>query len=463
MFSRLRSGVRGMMVLCVLFGALCIQSAGWGDEGELRAGLARVKITPDEPIHMAGYASRDKPSEGVLVDLYAKALVIEDGRGERGVMLTVDVIGFGADVAQFICEKITEKTKLARRQIVLCPSHTHTGPVIGMLGSMGYGLEGKDAEVVHRYCLRLAEQLAEISAEALGDLQPAKVSWGVGVTSIVMNRREFTDGGVQLGFNPRGYVDRSVPVLRVDTPDGKARAIVFGCACHNTTLTGQHYVLSGDYAGFAQQYVEKEYPGAQAMFVIGCGGSANPYPRGTLEDVQQHGHSLGTEVCRVITEKLAPVRGPLKISLDDAQLPLEPVPPREKLVEMAKGPSYVAYNAKKMLEAVAKGEPLPAVYAAPVSVWQFGNDLTWVALSGEVVNEYVPLIESAIGHRKLWISAYAHDCYGYLPTAPMLKEGGYETRCLYNKPGFFPPEAQDVLVNKVREMAIDVGRKITEN
>ena len=235
---------------------------------------------------------------------------------------------------------------------------------------------------------------------------------------------------------------------------------MFGCACHNTTLTGQHYVLSGDYAGFAQQYVEQHFPGAQAMFVIGCAGAANPYPRGTIDDVKVHGLSLGAEVCRVAAEKLAPVRGPLKIAYDAAQLPLEPVPSREKLEEMAKGPSYIQYNAKQMLQAVEKGESLPTVYAAPLAVWQFGNDLTWVSLSGEVVNDYVPLIETALGHRKLRISAYANDCYGYLPTTPMLKEGGYETRCLYSKPGFFTADTQDVLVDKVCEMAKSVGRQM---
>jgi hypothetical protein len=412
---------------------------------------------------MAGYASRKKPSEGVLADLYAKALAVEDSRGHRGLVLTVDVIGFNSDVAAFVCDRITAKTGLQRDQVLLCPSHTHTGPVIGIPGSTGYELADDEAKRVHEYCVKLADQLAEISAAALGDLQPARISWGVGVTDIVMNRREFTDRGVRLGFNPRGYVDRSVPVLRVSAADGAARAIVFGCACHNTTLTGQHFVISGDYAGFAQEYIEQKYDGVQAMFVIGCGGSANPYPRGTIDAVREHGRSLGGEVCRVLEEQMTSVQGPLHITYDHAVLPLEPVPPREELTRMAKGPSYLASNAKQMLQALDNGVPLPTTYAAPLSVWQFGDDLTWVSLSGEVVNGYVPLLEQALGPRKLWISAYANDCYGYLPTARVLAEGGYETRCLYSKPGFFTPGAQDVLVRKVREMAQRSGRPTAES
>ena len=459
--ARMKNGLVGPALLIVGF-ALCAPGSVRPDETELDVGLARAKITPEEPIRMAGYASRNKPSEGVLADLHAKAMAFEDGRGERAVLLTADVIGYSTKVADFVCERIIQKTALKRRQILLNPSHTHTGPVIGIPGATGYGLEGEEAECVHRYGERLAGQLAELAAAALADLKPAKVSWGVGVTNIVMNRREFTERGVRLGFNPRGYVDRSVPVLRVDSPDGKLRALVFGCACHNTTLTGKHYELSGDYAGFAQQSIEAQHPGVQAMFMIGCGGSANPYPRGTVEAAEQNGRSLGAEVCRVAAEKLAPVRGPLSAGFEYADLPLEPVPPREELEKMIKGPGYIAFNARLMLEAVDKGEPLPTEYSAPFAVWQFGDDLTMVALPGEVVNGYVPLLEQALGPRKLWIAAYSNDCFGYLCTARVLAEGGYETRCLYAEPGFFPPEVEGVVLTKVRQMAEKLGRPLPE-
>jgi hypothetical protein len=436
--------------------------AATGDESQLRVGLAAIKITPETPIRMAGYASRDKPSEGVLLDLHAKAMLIEDSRGERGLLITADVIGFNAKVAETVCRKIMTETNLQRRQIMLNPSHTHTGPVIGVPGATSYDLKGEDKQRVHQYATRLSDCLSQIAVEAIADVKPAKVSWGVGVTGIVMNRREFTERGVRLGFNPRGYVDRSVPVLRVDSPEGKPRAILFGCACHNTTLTGQHFVLSGDYAGFAQEYIEKQHPDVQAMFMIGCGGSANPYPRGTVEAAQVNGRSLGAEVCRVISEPLTPVRGPLRVELDLAELPLEPVPPLTELEVMARGPSYIAYNARQMVEAKKNGQSLPTSYSAPFAVWQFGDDLTLVAIPGEVVNGYVPLVESALGPRKLWVAGYANDCFGYLPTAKVLEEGGYETRCLYTEPGFFSPDVEEVVIAKIKELAVKAGRQATD-
>ncbi len=450
------------VVALALAGTSRVAPAADPAEPQWRVGLAKVQITPRKPIRMSGYSSRNKPSEGVLTELYAKAMAIEDSEGGRAVLLTADLIGFRAPLAEAICKRVEEKTGLKRRQVLLCPSHTHTGPVVGMIDPRRYGLAEEELTRVEAYSKRLQEELPQAVAAALDDLKPADLSWGIGVANLVMSRREFTDRGVRLGVNPRGYADRSVPVLRVVSPEGKLRAVLFGCACHNTTLTGQHYKISGDYAGFAQQHIQQQHPEAQPMFMIGCGGDANPYPRGTVKAVKQHGKELGSEVCRVLATKLRPVGGPLRVELDYADLPLQPVPTREQLEEMNKGPSHLRYNAGKMLEALKRKESLPTHYRAPIAVWQFGDDLTLVALPGETVSEFVPLVENAIGHRRLWVAGYSNDVFGYLVTAKIIREGGYETRGLFEEVGFFSPKAQDVLVGKVRQLAQKAGRRLPE-
>jgi hypothetical protein len=279
-----------------------------------------------------------------------------------------------------------------------------------------------------------------------------------------MNRRESTANGVILGVNARGPADRSGPVLRIDAPDGKLKAVLFGAAVHGTTLTDKNYELCGDYAGFAQAYVQEKYPSAQAMFMLGCAGDANPYPRGSMELSRQHGQTLGKEVCRVLESKLRPVHGPLKVAFGNAELPLQATPSREELQKRAaKRGDIGAWVAKKMLTALDRGEKLPTHYQCPVAVWQLGTDLTLVALSGEVVVDYVYMLEKALGPNKLWIAAYSNDVYGYLPSARVLKEGGYETCGLYTGGvGWFDAKAQDVLVEKVRELAKQVGRPLAD-
>lgn len=425
---------------------------------EWHVGLASACITPDRPIRMSGYASRTEPSDGVLSDLFAKVMAVEDAEGNRALWITADIIGFRAAVAKAVSHEITAKTGLARKKILLCPSHTHAGPQVEFKEDVADDMPADEAQTVDRNTHLLIARLGELAAAAIGDLKPARLSWGIGTATFVMNRREFTERGVRLGVNPSGYVDRSVPVLRVDSPDGKLRAVVFGCACHNTTMGGKNLKISGEYAGFAQETIEEQNPGVQAMFVIGCAGDSNPDPRGTADLARQHGQGLGAEVCRVLGEELTPVHGPLSVEFEWVELPLQPVPSREKLEEMAKGPSWLKYNAVKMLEALDKGQSLPTAYRAPFALWQFGDDLTLVGMPCETLGGYVPLLQDALGHRKLWVAGYTNDVCGYLPTAKVLTQGGYETRGLYTDIGFFAPEAQDVAVKAVSGMARQAGR-----
>jgi Neutral/alkaline non-lysosomal ceramidase, N-terminal len=433
-------------------------------EPDWKVGLAQVKITPDKPVFLAGYASRNKPFERVENDLYAKALAIEDNGGHRAVLVTSDLIGFPAAVSEPICERIMQQTGLKREQILINSSHTHTGPTLRLHATPADGQSVADAERTAEYTKQLQDKVVDVVVRSIEHMEPAQLSWGTGVVHFVMNRREFTPEGVVLGVNPRGLADRTVPLLRIDAADDKPRAVLFGAAVHGTTLTQNNYELCGDYAGFAQALLQDRHPGMQAMFMIGCAGDANPYPRGTMALARQHGATLADEVERVLKTKLKPVRGPFTVAFGRADLPLQAIPPRSDLEKQAAGKRGMQpWVAKQMLIKIDKGEKLPTHYAAPLAVWQFGQDLTLVGLSGEVVVEYVTMLEKALGPNQLWVSAYCNDVFGYLPSARVLAEGGYETRGLYaGGIGLFAPDAQDVLVAKVRELAAQVGRDLPQ-
>ncbi|NOZ23114.1 MAG: hypothetical protein GXP25_18730 [Planctomycetes bacterium] len=455
-----------LATITLLLGSLIpLASPAASAEAEWRVGLARVKITPEGPIRLDGYAERNRPSEGVLSDLYAKAMAIEDRDGHRAVLITADLIGFAAPVGDAIRSAIAEKTGLTRKQILLNCSHTHSAPVVVLRGYRKPSVPEGERRTVLRYNKNLRGQLADLAVAGLADLKPAVLSWGTGKVGFVVNRRERTRYGWRIGVNREGFADRTVPVLRVDSPDGALRAVVFGCACHGVTLTQDNYLVSGDYAGFAQEHIEKEYAGAQAMFMIGCAGSANPDPRGTADMARAQGKALGAEVCRVLTGDLKPVRGPLRTELARAEIPLAPTPSREELERIVKrGPRPKQFTARRMLAALAAGsiKALPTHYPMPIALWQFGDDLTLVGLSGEVVSEYVPLLRDALGPERLWLAAYCNDVFGYVVTAKILEEGGYETRGLFHQIGFLSPKAQDTILTTVRDLAQKAGRRVPE-
>jgi hypothetical protein len=429
-------------------------------EPDWKAGLAQEKITPERPVLMSGYAGRTKPFEKVAADLYVKALVLSDRDGRRGVIVSSDLLGFSAAVAEPICERIAKKTGLKREQILLNSAHNHAGPLLSLKAPAKD--DAGEALRTLEYTRWLQDKVVEVVTRAAERLEPARLSYGSGVAEFVMNRREFTPDGIILGVNPRGLADRTVPVLRVEDAAGKPRAVLFGAATHNTTLGQDNYQLCGDYAGYAQEYVQAHFPGVQAMFMIGCAGDSNPYPRGTMELARKHGETLGAEVGRVLGGKLRPIAGPLTIAFDRADLPLQAAPPREELKKLAANRrSPQTWGATEMLAALDRGEKLPDHYTAPLTVWQFGRDLTLVGLSGEVVVDYVADLEKALGPNKLWLAAYCNDVFGYLPSARVLSEGGYETRGLYSGgAGFFDPKAEQVVVRKVRGLAEKAGRDL---
>src|SRR5678815_1574844 len=96
-------------------------------DAQWEAGAAAIKITPQKHVVMSGYASRIKPFERVELDLYAKALVLDDDAGHRGVIITMDLIGLSSRIAEPVAQRIAEKTGLKREQILLNFAHNHAG------------------------------------------------------------------------------------------------------------------------------------------------------------------------------------------------------------------------------------------------------------------------------------------------------------------------------------------------
>jgi hypothetical protein len=375
-----------------------------------KVGAASVKITPERRLHMAGYAGRKEPAEGTEQDLFGKALAIEDGEGNRVVLVTLDLIGVKEQLRTDVSKQVEEKYKLPPHALLMNASHTHCGPAYGRD-------DAKD------YFAALTTKLVKLVGEALEQRQPAHLSYSFARCSVAMNRRTPSDEGFRNHPNPNGPVDHTVPVLSVRSPDDDAlRAVVFGYACHNTTMGFRRWL--GDYAGYAQEFFEKDHPGVTALFMMGCGGDQNPYPRSELKYAQMHGRSLATaveaalEVNQRTLRHQRPVRGKLSSVLETVDL------------EFA--------------------TPDRPDFAYPVQVIRFGNDLMLVALGNEVVVDYALRLKRELTKPDgpaIWIAGYSNVYSGYIPSKRVLLEGGYEAR---SRP--WKPTLEERIVGKVDEL-----------
>jgi hypothetical protein len=415
-----------------------------------KAGVAVIDITPEAGIWMAGYAARTCPAEGVALPLHAKALALEDERGHRAVLLTAELLGVTAAMTTRVAEALRRRHGIDREGLLVNASHTHSGPVTADMLSIAYELPAGQPERIAAYTAELERKLVDVVGRAIRDLRPALLSFGEGRADFAANRR--------VDFTPLGPVDHAVPVLRVET-DARVRAIVFGYACHNTTLQAGNCRLHGDYAGVAQAVLERRHPGVVALFVAGCGGDANPSPRGTLELVERHGQSLAEAVQRTA---VVTVSGPLRLRFGVVDLPFATPPARaEWEARLQHSDPYVRRHARLMLDALASEGRLLAAQPAPVQVWGFGDAFTLVAIGGEVVVDYALRLKRDHPGRRLWVAGYSNDVFGYLPSLRVLKEGGYEgggAMIYYGRPGPFAAPVEELVHGKVRELMDGGGR-----
>jgi neutral ceramidase len=394
--------------VCLALTLLFAVSAGWAqgrrtpaDDAPTvwKAGAASVVITPERNMWMAGYAARNRPSEGKVQELFAKALALEDETGNRMVIVTTDLIGILASLRRTMEVQARERYGLPPEALLLNASHTHSGPE--------YRLRPGREEEARAYTTFLEAKLLDVIGAALAAMEPARLSWAQARCAFAMNRRRDyrlppEHPNAQRVPNPNGPVDHDVPALRVAAADGQLRAVLFGYACHNTCLS--FYNFCGDYAGYAQEYLEAHRPGFTALFLMGCGGDQNPYPRRSgvvpgisdLELTQFHGRTLANAVEMALVVQPRPVRGPLRMAIERVEL--EYATPR-------------------------------APHAYPVQVVQLGRDLTLVALGSEVVVDYSLRIKAELGGAApVWVAGYSNDYNGYIPSLRVLREGGYEAQ-----------------------------------
>jgi hypothetical protein len=413
-----------------------------------QAGVARVDITPTEPIWLGGYGAHTHPSEGIRQHIFVKALALVDDQGHRLVLVSSDLLGFPCEVADPIAARVEKQFGIPRERLILNSSHTHSAPAIGHALNLAYPYGDADRAVILRYTDRLEDQVVATVGRSLQDLQPAELSFEQGLAGVAVNRR-------RVGHREYpGPVDQDVPVLAVRGVDGRLRAIVFGYACHNTVLND--YQVSGDWAGYAQAALETAHPEAQAMFIQDCGADANPLPRRSVELAQGYGQIIAAAVEDVLGHPMRPVRGPAGATLARVDLPLEPPPSRAELESrLSSTDVYKQRHARLMLQVLDRDGKLPDRYPYPIEVWQFGKDLTFIVLGGEVVADYALRFKHQYGVDDVWVAGYSNDVFAYIPSRRVRLEGGYEgseAMIVYGLPAPFTWAVEEVIAEKVDEL-----------
>jgi hypothetical protein len=396
-------------------------------EATWKAGVAKAVITPEKGVWLAGYGSK-RPPDGKLHDLWMKALALEDHRGRRAVLVTSDFQGVPKEMSDRVFLQLQQKLKLGRHQVMITFSHNHCGPRLGSDLVDYYPVEEAQVKLVDEYTARMETKLVETVGKALADLAPARLEVGEGHATFAVNRRNNREADVPAlrakGESLKGPVDHTVPVMTVARPDGAVVAILFGYACHPTTLNFTKWC--GDYPGFAQLALEKQHPRAMVLFVNTCGGDQNPLPRRTVELCEKYGQMLADAVEDALKKPLKEVRPGLQTAFAYVDLPYEKVITRDELLTATNDQNAVRKRwAKRLLKKLDAGETFAASYPYPLHAWRLGLETLVLGMGAETVVDYALRFKAAYG-RGTWVCGYVDDMVSYIPSRRVWAEGGYE-------------------------------------
>ena len=426
----------------------------------LQAGAARIVITPPVGVPLSGYFAaegRKETARDVHDDLYARALVLNDGKRTIAIV-TTDLIGLGDEEVAMARAIVQRATAIAPEHLIIACTHTHSGPIVHPFPHSDLVPGQADEDYFHL----LPRLIASTVTMALRRQRPARIGAGAGTCFININRREILPDGTLrglpfLGRNPDGITDREVDVLRVDdATTGMPLAILLSYACHPVVL-GPNLEISADYVGYAVNFIEHTLGGnAIALFANGAQGDMNAIVHpGTYADAERLGIMLGTEAVQVALATQTYEDIQIRAATRRTELPLNPAASPERQRDylaflereyrrfMTEGDARRAWDIEMRL-AVANyrlyvRESMTQSFV-PAEVTAFG--LTGNGVSIGLVSEPAELFctygiqaRAQSPFATSLVLGLANGMIGYVPTPNVYTEGGYECEVTQVAPG----------------------------
>lgn len=448
-----------------LFISLILSTPGIAQENKTtwKAGVAKAVITPETSVWLAGYGSKRAP-DGKLHDIWMKSLALEAPDGKRAILVTSDFQGVPKEMSDAVFLILKKKHNLERHQVMITFSHNHCGPRLGLDLVDYYPIEAEQVKLVDEYTDLMVRKMADMIGESITNLAPASLKMGEGHATFAVNRRNNKEAEVPSiiakGEPLKGPVDHTVPVMTVTDKDNKPMAILFGYACHPTTLNFTKWC--GDYPGFAQILIEKNHPGALAMFVNTCGGDQNPLPRRQVELCEKYGKMLADGVEEALKKPLKTIQPALKTSFELIELPYEKIITRPELEVATRDANAVRKRwAERMIKKLDAGEKFATSYPYPLHAWKLGNEMLMIGMGAETVVDYALRFKAEFGKGTL-VCGYVDDMIAYIPSRRVWAEGGYEggpNLYEYGRPALrWAADNEELIAGKIKKLVDSVNK-----
>lgn len=412
-----------------------------------KVGAAELEITPPLNTNLAGYFYQRK-AKGVLEPIFVNCIVVA-GEKETWALVSCDLIGVTLDITNKVRELVAMQTDLEPQQILICCTHTHTGPVISFSSAP---FVREDA-----YCDFVVQRIVDCVVIAESRLEEAEAFCGRGIVEgVAFNRRYWMQtGGVTTNpgvgnpeiIRPAGPVDPEVGVIYFfSQAKSQLLGIIVNFALHADIVEGEK--ISPDFPGYMRSTLKSILgPNLPVLFTRGCGGDINhidvkpklgsPKRAALAEKI---GKLLAFEVLKIIEDprqercEAAVWSQVEKTKLHLRETKSTEVEAAEKLVASVKPtdndcPEIV--RARRILKIAELGfESIET----EVQVLGLGN----VALAGlpsEIFVELGLVLKSQSPIPCTWAIDLANDEFDYVSTEKAYGEGGYEVNSSPLAPG----------------------------
>jgi len=405
----------------------------------MKAGTARIDITPSEPVWMDGMI-RSHKSTGIRHHLYAKALAFSSGNRPEDIFViaSADVCAIARADHENICAHAARQTGISTEHIILAATHNHSGPAT-------YGYFNSKEEQYLKY---FTKQTAEAISQAVFNMRPALMGCGAGIENTISHYRRLLakDGHVIMNWEPYsagqivgplGEIDPEVGVLKAVSAnsDRKPLAILFNHAGHPNVMSGDNYLLSADYPGLAENILEKRL-GGTSVFVNGAQGTMD------IDGLKDRDWQGMERVAGALADAVMQTSAAIEVKPDTIV--------RGACAHYTLRARHISSSEFKWAESILAGtngkfnsipdgvgddykaalfKRLHAVQDIPHQLEQICvvvDETAWLSFPGELFTEIGMRIKRASPFAHTFLIGLANGQIGYVPTRDAIRQGGYE-------------------------------------
>lgn len=397
--------------------------------GMLRASAGKIDLAPSVGDWMTGFAARVHPTTGTHDPITARALLLNNGETSTAIV-SCDVLGFLPADAANMRRAIAQKSDIPKDNIIICCTHTHSGPAsMPMRGIMG--------RLNDSWLENANKKIVDLVAGLESELQPAQIAHASTIVQGVGHNR-------QDNSHP---IDEELIAISIESQGGSVIATLINYATHAVVLGPGNLEYSADFPGAAVNAIE-QVRGGIGLYLQGACGDVNPatgdagHGEQGFAKISRIGETLAQAAAEALENAPRAKDAAIRVMDKTIEIPLDLQPTMydiDQLIAESQAQLDKAHAEKDLfneqwalsmfeweneLKQAAESNTVPKWIPAKVIAVKI-NDLALISLPFETYSDIGTRIKDGLKPLKTAYIGYANGLYGYCASEWAYEQGGY--------------------------------------